>query len=282
MNFFKTHKNFFIILIIVICILLMVLTAGFKLFPAPMYDAFGFVITPIQQQITNIKDYWAETSASIGNKNYLEEQNEQLKSENEYLKLEVNRLELLDKENKELSSLLETSQKYKQYPTSTARIIGKDPNNWYNTLILDKGTNDGISVDMIVVANGGLVGKIVEVTSNSSKVITIIDDTSSISVTSVRTNDLGFVQGDVTLMNSNLTKLEYLDINSSVLEDDEIVTSSISSLYPAGLTVGYVEEIYSSNEGLTKHAIVQPVVNFKELTSVLIITEIFTDNLGGN
>jgi rod shape-determining protein MreC len=92
---------------------------------------------------------------------------------------------------------------------------------------------------------------------------------------SLRTGDLGVVRGDYSLMDDGLCRMEYIDAESEIMKGDEIVTSQLSDIYPVGLTIGYVKEIVTDTNGLTKYAIIEPQVDFKHLSTLLVITEAF-------
>lgn len=272
MRFYTENKKKINIVLIVIAIIAIFLTVGNRFFPKYLYNAVSFVTTPFQKGTVGVSD----RLGSFKEKNKVLSENKKLKEENEELMLKLNTLENVKADNKELNSLLETKAKYPEYPTVTARIIGKDSNNWFNSFSINKGYDDGIEQDMIVVANGSLVGKVSECTKNSSKVITILDNSSSVSSVNSRTGDLGLLKGDIKLINDNLTLLEYYDQDAEIIEGDEIVTSSVSSVYPPNLSIGKVKSLYDSRGSLTKNAIVTPDVDFKHLSTVLVITQKFT------
>ena len=156
------------------------------------------------------------------------------------------------------------------FNTITSNIIARDPGNWYENFTIDKGSNDGIEKNMVVLAFGGLVGKVEEVGPNYAKVSSIINGTYSVSSKTLRTDDEGFVKGDIS--NKGILKMDYIDKDAEIKEGDEIVTSHLSEIYPAGITVGYVTEVHlESNNKLSKTATIKPAVDFKHLEKVLVI-----------
>ncbi len=269
MDFFKEQKKLFGIISVVTIILLLIISTLFVVFPQKTREIMSYVTYPIQTGINNIKQF----SNSVNTD--LIAENEELKAEIEKLKLDNSRVEQLDQDNQELSALLGAKQKFSQYDTVAARKIGQDFNNWNNVFIIDKGINDGIKEDMIVISQGGLVGKIVSVTPFTANVATILDESSSVSVVSTRSNDIAFVNGDLSLIGTNTCRLDYLDSSTPIFINDELFTSSISSLYPPGISIGYVSDINtdSNNE---KTATVTPIVDFDNLNTVLVITEQFS------
>lgn len=266
MNFFKEQKRLFAMISVVVIIILLMLSSLFVIFPTKTRAAFSYVTAPIQKAIESVQSF----ANSVDNDIVAE--NEELKAEIEELKLDNSRLSSLEKDNKELSELLGTKQKFSQYNTVAARKIGQDFNNWNNVFIIDKGSNDGIAEDMIVISQGGLVGKIISTTPSTSNVATILDESSSVSVVSTRTNDIAFVNGDLNLIGTNTCRLDYLDSSTPIFLNDELFTSSISSLYPPDISVGYVSEIVTDDNN-EKTATVTTTVDFDNLNTVLVIQE---------
>ncbi len=270
MDFFSEKKKILSILGIAIIIILLIASALFVFFPATAKNLFGYVTIPIQSGVSNVTDFLSKTNVNLA------AENEQLKAEIEQLKLDNKRVEQLDKDNIELTDLLGTKQKFSQYETVAARKIGQDFNNWGNTIIIDKGSNNGIKPDMIVIAQGALVGKVVSTTPFTANVTTILDDSSSVSVVSTRSDDIAFLNGEIALQGTNTCNLEYLDSSTAIFVNDELFTSSISSLYPPGISVGFVTEI-NTDKNNEKTAIVDPIVDFDNLNTVLVINQVFSD-----
>lgn len=272
MKFFEKNKKLFITLLTGICIILALLTVN-RTNPSFIEKSFGFILSPVQDFTTSVTSWFESKFKTLSNFKNLEEENEILKMELELKNQEIKRLKQLEIENEKLLSLLETSSKYNEYSKITANIIGRDPGNWYQNFTIDKGEKDGLKKNMVVLAVGGLVGKIEEVGPNYAKVSSIINGTYSVSAKTLRTDDEGFVRGD--LSNKGICKMEYIDKEAEIKEGDEIVTSHLSEIYPAGITIGYVKEVYLDNSTkLSKTAIIEPTVDFKHLENVLVINNI--------
>ena len=273
MNFFKEYKKQILTLLAVILGISAIAVAGKRTDSAPINNALGLVITPLQSITTNITGWFDDRITYLRDETDIYEENNELKAKIQLLESENKRLSLYEEENEKLSRLLEIAQKYPEYTTTGATVIGKDPGNWYDIFVIDKGTADGIQPNMVIMDEGGIVGKINEVGYNFAKVQSILDSHSSVPATSLRTGDLGIVRGDYALLNNGLCKMEYIDGDSEIMVGDEIVTSSLSDIYPPGLTIGYVKEIITDANGLTKYAIIEPQVNFKHLSTILILND---------
>ena len=131
---------------------------------------------------------------------------------------------------------------------------------------------------MVLTSSNGLVGKIIESGETYSKALSILDSRSSVPAMSLRTEDLGVVKGEYSLMNNGLCRMEYIDSEAEIMEGDEIVTSHLSDVYPPGITIGRVKEIKTDANGLTKYAIIEPYVDFKHLDTLLVIGDVLQQN----
>jgi rod shape-determining protein MreC len=212
-----------------------------------------------------------DTVSSARDKTDLHTENEALKQQLADLTAENRRLALYEAENRHLSSLLRIAQKYPEYASQGTSVIAKNPGVWYDGFTIDKGTKSGLSANMVLIAPEGLVGKVLESGATFSKAQSILDSRSSVPAMSLRTGDLGVVKGDYTLLHSGLCKMEYIDAEAEIMVGDEIITSNLSDIYPAGISIGKVLEIETDPNGLTKYAIIAPYVDLKHLDTMLVI-----------
>ncbi len=273
MEFFRTYKKQIFRLLVIILILLAFVTVGKKTNATIFDNAFGVVITPIQDAAEKITGWFGSAVSSVRNERDLQKENEELSAKVELLEQEIDRLSLYEEENKHLTELLEIKQKFAAYATTGADITAKDTGIWYNSFVINKGTSNDLKANMALVSPDGLVGNIYETGLTYSKAISIIDSRSSVSAKNLRTMDIGVVKGDYTLMASGLCKMEYIDADADIVVGDEIVTSHLSDIYPEGITIGFVKEVYTETNGLTKYAVIEPAVDFKHLETVLVIME---------
>ena len=155
-----------------------------------------------------------------------------------------------------------------------ARIIGRDSGNWYSSFLIDKGEEDGLAVDMNVIAEGGLVGRITSVGPNWARVTSIISDNVHVSAMTLSTEDNMTVTGDLKLMAEGcITFSQLVDGQDKVMEGDKVVTSNISDKYLPNILIGYISTINKDANNLTKSGEIIPAVDFEHLGEVLIITD---------
>ena len=182
-------------------------------------------------------------------------------------------MEDLRRENERLTRLLEYTKQYPEYRYARASVIARQPGAWYTEFTLNRGTDAGFAVDMSVVNEHGLVGRIIEVGPNYAKVVCIIDSRNAVSVVVQRSRDDGILKGAVDPNQGDpLCKLLYLPYDTDLVPGDLIVTSNLGGTYPKGIVVGTVLEVGNQGASVNQYAMVKPAVNFSGIEDVLVIT----------
>ena len=138
------------------------------------------LVMPIQNGLTYIKNKIAGNNTFFSDINNLKEENETLKESNKDLEEALRELEIIKAENKDLKEQLNLTEKYKDYETVPASIINRDITNYSSIFVINVGKVDGIELEMPVIADKGLVGHIIAVDQNTSKVQTIVDSSSTV------------------------------------------------------------------------------------------------------
>jgi len=270
-QFFEKYKKQLLRGGVLLLVLITVISSGKQLNATLLESAIGVVVTPFQDLTTGISSWVDETVTSARNKADLKKENTELKNQIAELLEENRRLAMYEEENANLSALLKIAQKYPDYESIGATVIAKDPGVWYDGFTIDKGTTSNISANMVLIAPEGLVGRVLESGMTFSKAQSILDSRSSVPAMSTRTGDLGVVKGNYTLSADGLCIMEYIDAKAEIMVGDEIVTSHLSDIYPAGLAIGKVLELETDTNGLTKYAVIQPYVDLKHLDTILVI-----------
>lgn len=255
------------------CVSAIVATLASGVTSAPLKEAAGLIIVPFEKSIASIGQWMTDVQDSFREKEDLIQQNKELQTTVDTL-TEQNNVLLQDQaELARLEQLYELDEEYTDYPKVAARIISKDPGNWYDTFMINRGSNDGIRVDNNVIAGKGLVGIVTEVGSNWATVRSIIDDSSNVSAMTVSTDDICVVEGDLELIDEGKLRFSQLyDREDKVSVGERIVTSNISDKYVEGLFIGYVSEIELDTNNLTKTGTLVTPVDFQHLKDVFVIT----------
>ncbi len=272
----KIHINpkHVLIVLVVLCFGLIFISYRYAGVLSPVRNAAGTLVTPMQRGINVVGSYISDKMNILTSMKDLLEENERLTDQVNLLSYE-NKLLLQDKyELDELRELYELDKKYLDYPKVAARVISKDTNNWYSVFTIDKGTRDGLAVDMNVLAGNGLAGIIIEANYNHSKVRSIIDDKSNVSGMFLKTSDTCIVTGDLKLMDEGKIRVEHISKDAEITDNFEVVTSHISDKFLQGILIGYVSDIRLDSSNMEKTAYLTPVVDFGRLNEVLIITQL--------
>ena len=255
------------------CVSCIVATFASGAATAPLQEAAGLVVVPFEKSINRIGQLLSVTRQSLKDKQELISANEELQSQIDNLTQQNNKLIQDQGELLRLRELYKLDAEYADYPKVAARIISKDPGNWYDTFMINKGSNDGIRVDNNVIAGKGLVGIVTEVGPGWATVRSIIDDSSSVSAMTVSTSDNCVITGDLELIDEGKLRFEQLyDQENKVTAGERIVTSNISEKYVEGLFIGYVNDVEQDSNNLTKTGTIVTPVDFQHLKDVFVIT----------
>lgn len=269
-------SKYVLLLLTVICIML--LFAGYATGYAgePIRTICNYVFVPMQKGLDYVGESISINSDDTKTKEQLIAENEQLQEQIDELSTQLTNTRLQQSELDTLRELYDLDQTYADYKTTGAHVIGKGTSNWFNTFTIDKGSKDGIKVDMNVIAGSGLVGIVTDLGKNYAVVRAIIDDTSNVSGMVLSNNDNCIVSGNLKSMTeSNMIIFSNLeDSEDKVSTGDSVVTSNISDKYLPGLLIGYVTDITEDNNNLTKSGEITPVVDFKHLQDVLVIMQL--------
>lgn len=202
----------------------------------------------------------------------LQEQNDALKEENESLEDRLDEAILLEEENERLRAYLGMKNKYPSFTMEEGRVISYSSGNYMTNFTLDRGSLHGIEINMPVITDQGIVGRVSEVGLNWCMVSTIIESNVSVGVYIQRSGAGGLVSGDYSLMNEGVCKLGYLDANADIQIGDKILSKGTGSMYPADLEIGTVIDISMDEYSRNTVATVKPSVDFSSLTWVMILT----------
>jgi rod shape-determining protein MreC len=193
-------------------------------------------------------------------------QNEKLRRENDLLKQKLIALNEIYLENERLNKFLSLKQK-SSYRVIAAKVIGRPTDSWFSVIIIGKGTYHGIKRGFVAINYLGLVGRVIETTFLTSKIMLINDPNLSVSAIVERSRQEGLVSGTL----GSYLMMKYLPKEADVKISDVIVTSGLTYVYPKGLLIGTVVDINEEFSGLTRYCLIKPAVNLSSIEEVLII-----------
>lgn len=266
--------KYLLLILTIACTLLMLITFSTDLLNRPLNKVVGYVVVPFQQGIGRLGEWLSGRSEELVQIRTLLDENARLKEELAALTEENTLLQQDKYELNSLRELMALSDQYGSYNKVGARIIGRDSGNWYSVFTVDKGEEQGLAVDMNVIAGGGLVGRVTEVGPNWARITSIISDNSNVSGMTIATEDNLMVTGDLKLMADGCIHFSQLvDSRNRVVVGDKVVTSNISDKYLPGILIGYISSIETDANNLTKSGEIVPAVDFEHLGEVLVITD---------
>lgn len=264
--------RYLLLILVVICGVLL----GVERFTdggGPLRFIGNYTIVPMQKGISYVGMWMSDLTDNFATLKELKKENEELQTRVDDLTIDNTRLRQEQYELERLQELYKLDQNYADYEKVGAHVIANNGTNWFSNFTIDKGSDDGIKVDMNVLAGSGLVGIVTEVGPNYAKVRSIIDDESNISGMILSTSDICMVRGDLKLMDDGRIRFEKLPNNDNTVEvGEQVVTSHISSRFLQGLFIGYVSEINIDSNNLTRSGYITPAVDFSKLQEVLVIT----------
>ena len=247
--------KYILIAISVICAILIVVSFKFQDKMGPVRSIVGDVVTPMQKGINTIGVKISDKIDYINSVKKLTDENKSLKQKLDETNAENKLLQQDKYELENFRKLYDLDEQYANYPKV-------------------KGTSDGLAKNMNVMAGDGLVGRIVEANKSYSRVRSIVDDSSEVSGSFLKTSDKCIVEGNLSMMKEGKIKITGLDRDAKIKDGYEVVTSQISSVYLPGILIGYAKNIKKDATNITQSGELIPAADFSSLDMVLVITKV--------
>lgn len=273
MSFFERNRGKIILAVVTaVLVIIMALSTIPSLKINFISNAVGVIVSPVQKVISSVINSTQGFFSFVFDMKSYQAESEEMEKRIAVLEKEVRETEELKKENSRLRAMLDMRERTVEYEMETAEVIAKEAGNWFNSFTIDKGTADGISVYDPVITDKGLVGYVSEAGTTHSKVVSVIDSTTSVAATVKRTGDSAVVEGDLKLQEQGLCRMVYVNRNSVITVGDYLETSGLGGIYPKGIYIGKIREVTGDSTGLSQNAIIEPAVDFDALREVFVIT----------
>lgn len=271
-NQMSFSSKYWLLALALVCIILMGLSGFAGTGKGPLSWIAGYTVVPMQKGINTVGMWMNDLKDNFATLQVMKEKNRELRDKLDEMTIENNQLKQNSATLERLQELYKMDQNTADYPKTGANVIASKNSNWFTSFTIDKGSLDGIKVDMNVLSGAGLVGIVTEVGPNYSIVSSIIDD-KNVSAMILTTFDKCIVSGDLTMIDDGVLGFKQLENNENdVPIGEQVVTSNISDKYLQGLLIGYVSEINVDSNNLTRSGYIIPATNFRELQEVLVIT----------
>lgn len=271
MKWFKSHKkSTFIGIILLILIVIIAVSYGNSGSSSPLGRGIKTVLTTIQEPFAKAGKGIGTAFKGIVQFKAITRENEALKDEIARLNNEIINLKLSEEELQLLQSL-STALNYENvrnyYNYITGDVIAMDGSNWFNIFTVNLGSKDGVKRDTVVINGQGLIGRVMEVGSNWAKVISIIDESNSVSFKATRDGSLmGVMAGD----GQGGLRGYMLNPDFEILEGDELITTGMG-MFPEGIPIGTVSRIALNEDSLLKAIQIKPSANLDNVQKVIFI-----------
>ncbi len=272
-NFFKSRKFQRFVLVIIALLVGAVLALAVRNSSSPVTSAVGTVFSPLQKAsvfITDKAQWIGKRFRSSGA--YIQEIERLRQIIAEY----ENRIVNYDEMEQKVASyekMLELKEENPDFVLARGNIIGTDSADMFSSLIIDKGTNDDVSVGDPVVSGNYLVGIVKKTNPSYSVVQTLLSPELNVSALESKTRETAYVTTDIEYSLKGFCMLTGLEKSTAVTPGGIIVTSGIGGVYPKGLIVGKVTEVCESKYDLSCYAVIEPGADVKSIEDVYVITD---------
>lgn len=175
-------------------------------------------------------------------------------------------------ENARLKQTLELKNELEEsFEACAASVVSYEPNNWYDNIVINKGSLSGIEEGDAVISPEGVVGKVTETGLLWARVASVISTDNAIGTRIIATGDIAVTEGDTELCRDKLCRLTYINNDMNVNAGYYLETSGAGGVYPEGIVIGFIKEIRSDSSG-TRYGVVEPAVDFTSLSEVIVLT----------
>lgn len=265
----KFFRRLFLLVLVALCGL--AIWSQVSGFMSPVESTLSGIIAPIQRMASGALDGFNAYLRKVKLRSNIEYEYNQLKAQNEELIYQALLNNELQDENDRLRAFLGEYEARADMKPILARVSASETGNWFSTFTIDKGSKHGIKVNNAVITSDGLIGRVYEVFSTTSKVITIIDNDSGIAGIIESSRDQGVVQGALASEGTALCRMQYLPLSSVPRPGDAVVTSGVGLAFPKGLLIGTVRESTRSLDSNKHYIVIEPAADFQHIEEVLVL-----------
>ena len=228
------------------------------------------IVTPVQNAFSDVTDSVVGYLRTLKVRGNIEYEYEQALLRIDELETDLARMQELEYENEQLQDLLGEHKNHEQFNPIAATVIGNDGGNYFSTLTLNVGANDGVDEYMAVVSGGGLVGVTYEVEDNKCQVRCVINSDSTVAALVQSSRDQGSVKGTFGVNGEAMCRMYYLPDNSLPRPGDVVVTSGVGLEFPKGIPIGYIRESTRGMDENKSYVVLEPIVDFQHLEYVTV------------
>jgi rod shape-determining protein MreC len=271
MRIFDRTRRARLLVVLLLTAALVLVTIDFRSKGDGPLDAVGrgimTVVGPLQDGLSRLVRPIGDFFSGFTQVGSLKDQIRQLQEQNAQLRQRERQVTDIARENEELRKLLGLSDRL-NLKTVTARVTGVGPSNFEHTVFIDRGAANGVRKDMPVVAGAGLVGRVVQVSQRTARVLLLVDPSSAVASRLASNGETGVAEGT----GGDELRFDLFDAEAVVTVGDEVVTSGYEGgVYPPGIPIGTVARIQPRGNALARRAFITTFVDFSSLDFLLIV-----------
>lgn len=221
----------------------------------------------VQSPVTSIGSGVTGVFQSVSSLRSAQDENSLLKQKVQELEVQIKQKEELTAENERLKGLLQLKEET-DFKVLAARIIGRDTSAWFDSSIINRGSLDGVKLNMAIVTDGGLVGRVTAVSPLTAQVDLITKDKSGLGgvVGEIgSSNALGVISGTG---KKETLEMRYVPGTVEVNVGDKVYTTGQDGIFPAGLKIGEISEVRASSASVTQQIFVHPTARLNSMQEV--------------
>lgn len=239
---------------------------------SPLTSVISVVFGPLSRLSSFVAAEFTDIPVSFKSSSELLKENQELRKKIDNLTDQLVDYEQLRNKNEFYQQFLEIKEEHSDYIFAEAAIIGRDAADNMGSFTLNKGSAHDISVNDPVIYGKYLVGVVSSVTPTQCTVNTILNPKVNVSVYEVRTRDLGYVTATVALAQEGHCHMPGLASSTAVTAGGIVCTSGVGGIFPRDLIIGNIVDVVDGTVDISASAIIEPGIDFAEITDVFIIT----------
>lgn len=266
---YRWRRPLIIVLVLMVVSVSLSYTARIRGHVVSLSNIIATIVSPASSSMSFIGHEVGLGVGTVGELFTLQQQNQQLKQKlmsYNSMKLELSQVMA---ENGRLRGMLNLRNKLGSWRFVAASVVGRNPNSWFDTVVIDRGTGSGVKPGMSVIVPQGVVGRVIATSPTTATVMMLLDPNSGVGAVDARSQSAGVINGGDPIQGT--VKFQLFSHRPDVLPGDTVVTSGYSEYYPKGLLIGQVISVAKTRFGLTETATVRPAVNFNRLSTVMVV-----------
>lgn len=266
------YKNVFIVLMLCLSFVLLISLTSNREKVSFMEDGMAVPINGIQSVVFKLSNGISDGIKTLTKFTKLKDENEQLTNEIADLQMEINELNVVKKDYEDLKKMLNYKDTHDEYEYIGCEIIGVSGNSYFEGFVINRGSIHGIEKRMVAISPNGLVGQVTAVGTNWARIQTLANENIAVAGYIDETEEVnGIVKGYKDYDNKVLAKVEVPTLDSDLKNGDTVYTSGVGDVYPKGIKIGKVIEVYEDKSKVVKYGIIEPSVEINKIDKLYII-----------